>query len=152
MRPGLRPGSHDDPVIDRAPRTPGLRHEVLVASAFLIVMATTGLPTPLYPRYREALGLSSRDVTAVNGVYAVVVLAERLERPGALLAGLVAALFVAVCAGASLPTIAAGLLATTLSLTTAVVVLSSFVVLTAAGAGVVRGAARRRTASVVSSA
>jgi len=52
-----------------------LRNQVVVAYAFLAVMVATALPTPLYPIYEKQLGLSSLDVTAIYGVYAVVVLA-----------------------------------------------------------------------------
>ena len=69
-------------MIAAARRGARLRDEVLAAYAFLLVMVTTGLPTPLYPRYREELDLSSLDVTAVYGVYAVVVLVTLLVAGG----------------------------------------------------------------------
>ena len=51
-----------------------LRDELVVAYLFTAVMAATGLPTPLYPLYERELHLSALDVTAVYGVYAVLVL------------------------------------------------------------------------------
>ena len=56
--------------------------ELVVGYLFLAVMVATGLPTPLYPLYKERLGLSSLDVTAVYGVYAVVVLVVLLVAGG----------------------------------------------------------------------
>lgn len=50
------------------------RDGLLVGYLFFAVMLATGLPTPLYGVYRQRLGLSSLDVTAVYGVYAIVVL------------------------------------------------------------------------------
>ena len=68
-----------DKCIGRGRVTPG---ELVVGYLFLAVMAATGLPTPLYPLYKQRLGLSSLDVTAVYGVYAVVVLATLLVAGG----------------------------------------------------------------------
>jgi len=58
------------------------RGELVVGYLFLAVMAATGLPTPLYPLYRQRLGLSSVDITAVYGVYAIVVLVVLLVAGG----------------------------------------------------------------------
>ena len=59
-----------------------LGHELVITYAFGTVMASTGVQTPLYPGYRERLGLSSLDITAVYGVYAVVVLLTLLVAGG----------------------------------------------------------------------
>ena len=56
--------------------------ELLVGYLLLAVMVATGLPTPLYPLYRKRLGLSSLDITAVYGVYAVAVLIVLLAAGG----------------------------------------------------------------------
>ncbi len=56
--------------------------ERVVGYLFLAVMVATGLPTPLYPLYKERLSMSSLDVTAVYGVYAVVVLVILLVAGG----------------------------------------------------------------------
>lgn len=56
-------------------RAPAIeRGELVVGYLLLAVMAATGLPTPLYPKYKDLLGLSSLDITAVYGTYALVVL------------------------------------------------------------------------------
>lgn len=51
----------------------------MVGYLFLAVMVATGLPTPLY---QERLGLTSLDITAVYGVYAIVVLVVLLVAGG----------------------------------------------------------------------
>lgn len=56
--------------------------EWVVGYLFLAVMVGTGLPTPLYPLYKVRLGLSALDITAVYGVYAVVVLVMLLVAGG----------------------------------------------------------------------
>ncbi len=56
--------------------------ELVVGYLLLAVMVATGLPTPLYPLYKQRLGLSSLDITAVYGVYAIVVLIVLLVAGG----------------------------------------------------------------------
>ncbi|MGI8869719.1 MAG: MFS transporter [Mycobacteriales bacterium] len=68
-----------------------------IGYAFVVVMAGTTLPTPLYPLYRSSFGLSALMVTIVYAAYAVGVLAallgfgqasDRIGRKRALLPGL----------------------------------------------------------------
>lgn len=68
-----------DEQAERGGMAPG---ELLVGYLFLAVMVATGLPTPLYPLYKQRLGLSSLDITAVYGVYAIVVLVVLLVAGG----------------------------------------------------------------------
>lgn len=48
---------------------------VTVALVFMVGMAGTTLPTPLYPLYRQQLGLSHLEVTAIFATYAFAVIA-----------------------------------------------------------------------------
>lgn len=68
--------------LDEPTQPDRVRYELVVTYVFAAVMASTGLATPLYPGYRERLDLSSLDVTAVYGVYAVVVLLTLLVAGG----------------------------------------------------------------------
>ncbi|QKP78657.1 MFS transporter [Methyloligella sp. GL2] len=45
-----------------------------VAFAFFVVMPGTTLPTPLYPIYREAFGLSELTITVIFAIYAIGVM------------------------------------------------------------------------------
>nr|WP_272917953.1 MFS transporter [Actinomadura rayongensis] len=51
----------------------------MVIAAFTIVMAGPNLPTPLFPYYRTALGLSAFGLTALVGVYLVALVAVLLS-------------------------------------------------------------------------
>lgn len=51
---------------------------LLVAYAFIVTMAGTTLPTPLYPTYRAELGLSQFLVTVIFATYAAGVIAALL--------------------------------------------------------------------------
>jgi len=50
----------------------------LLAVMLLVVMAAAAAPTPLYPVYQQAWGLSSITLTAVFGVYAIALLVALL--------------------------------------------------------------------------
>lgn len=60
-------------------RTIGTRGSFIgVAYAFLVVMLGTTLPTPLYPIYGEAFGLSPLMITIIYAVYAIGVIGALL--------------------------------------------------------------------------
>lgn len=70
---------------------------VAVAYAFSVAMASTTLPTPLYPGYRAEFGFSQLTITIIFATYAIGVIAallafgrlsDRVGRRPALLAGL----------------------------------------------------------------
>src|SRR5690242_21712589 len=48
----------------------------VVAATFAVVMASTTVPTPLYPFYEQRFGLTSLDVTVVFAVYGAGVMAS----------------------------------------------------------------------------
>jgi len=77
-----------------------------VAFAFLVTMAGTTLPTPLYPLCQNEFGLSGLTVTVIFATYAAGVIAalilfgavsDRVGRKRTLVPGLVAAALSAVC-------------------------------------------------------
>jgi MFS family permease len=65
-------------MIETVAGTAHLRDQLLVGYLFLAVMVGTNLPTPLYVLYAQRLRLTSLDITAIYGVYAVCVLATLL--------------------------------------------------------------------------
>jgi len=78
----------------------------IVAFAFLVAMAGTTLPTPLYPIYEQEFGFSGVTVTVIFATYAVGVIAalvlfgnlsDRIGRKRVLLPGLLAGALSAVC-------------------------------------------------------
>lgn len=78
----------------------------IVAFAFLVAMAGTTLPTPLYPIYEQRFGYSGVTVTIIFATYAVGVIAalvlfgnlsDRIGRKRVLLPGLLAGALSAVC-------------------------------------------------------
>lgn len=101
----------------RVPAT--MRSFLIAAAAFLVVMAGTTLPTPLYPIYQQAADFSSFILTVIFAVYAGGVIAalllvgpwsDQIGRKPMLLAGLALALLsdVLFMRGASLWTILSG--------------------------------------------
>ncbi|HEX5910795.1 MAG TPA: MFS transporter [Thermoleophilaceae bacterium] len=78
----------------------------IVAFAFVVAMAGTTLPTPLYPIYEQRFGFSGVTVTVIFATYAVGVIAalvlfgnlsDRIGRKRVLLPGLLAGALSAVC-------------------------------------------------------
>ena len=78
----------------------------IVAFAFVVAMAGTTLPTPLYPIYEEQFGFSGVTVTVIFATYAVGVIAalvlfgnlsDRIGRKRVLAPGLLAGALSAVC-------------------------------------------------------
>ncbi|MCX4985329.1 MFS transporter [Streptomyces sp. NBC_00572] len=104
------PGMDDDPGTEGDPRTEGERKGwlrcLLAGAVFVVCMAGTTLPTPLYPLYQEKFGFSELTVTVVYAVYAfgvigVLLLAgnasDTVGRRPTLLCGLGFAAASAVC-------------------------------------------------------
>ncbi len=67
-----------EPVVSRSFRLPRGMAFFLLASVTVSFLASASAPTPLYPLYQSAWGLSSLAVTTIFGVYALAVLVALL--------------------------------------------------------------------------
>jgi MFS family permease len=119
MRSSKRVPAAPSPVSDLTARPPNAPPDlsstmrlVLLASCSAMFLATSSAPTPLYPAYSAAWGLSAAGTSLVFGVYALVLLASLLvagrlsdhwgRRPviwGALLVQVVAMIVFATASG-----------------------------------------------------